>query len=168
MNQILNEGLIASIKHLYESDDNVRSLLEELGGRVKDQAETTAARASKLTGAAYYEMVAAMKALEGAGAGTFIAGRKGNKTRIAWEYSTRSLAAAARGEGNLAEMESDAVIEDDEQSEAIDAAEGDVIHEFLLRPGRKVRLSLPENLTDREAERLGTFIKALPYEDQWL
>lgn len=39
-------------------------------------------------------------------------------------------------------------------------------HRFWLRPGFEVRINLPEDLTDIEADRLATFIGLLPFEDK--
>ena len=39
---------------------------------------------------------------------------------------------------------------------------GKLQHSFHLRPGLQVRIELPEDLTEREAERLARFVQSLP------
>lgn len=40
------------------------------------------------------------------------------------------------------------------------------VHRFHLRPDFEVRIPLPDDLTEREAERLAMFFKSLPYGDE--
>ena len=42
---------------------------------------------------------------------------------------------------------------------------GDVEHQFLVRPGRRLHLRLPYDLTERERERLAQFVQSLPFHD---
>lgn len=96
-------------------------------------------------------LVRAMKALELAGCGRFQTGRRGHASRFAPRGSNlvavarRTLAAAAGAPRPAPEVEL-------------------VRHAFRLRPGVTLELGLPADLSRAEAQRLATFVRALPVE----
>lgn len=47
--------------------------------------------------------------------------------------------------------------------ERFSAANDDVRHTFWLRPGLRVIIDLPPNLTYREADRFGRIVESLPF-----
>lgn len=160
MIQNIDSALCDSLKAIYGKNEAAKALLDTFATRKRDVAETTVHRAAQLAGVDYNEMLRALREIAEAGAGEFKVGRKGAKSRIEWEYGVRSLAAAARGEGRPVKLDDIEEVETVEDSEE----EGDVVHEFLLRPGKKVRFVLPSDLTQREAERLAGFVQSLPFE----
>ncbi len=164
MAQQIDIALSSRLRSIYGKNSAVKSLLNVYATGKLGVLETSVSRAAQLAGVDYREMLQALRDLAEAGAGEFKVGRHGAKSRIVWEYHVRSLAAAARGEGGpikLTEVEEKELAE-----EAEDVEEGDVVHEFLLRPGKKIRLTLPSDLTQREAERLGGFIQSLPFDNE--
>jgi hypothetical protein len=168
VNQTIDIALADSLKAIYKTNDEARSLLDNFAARKRDVSETTVERAAQLTGSSYNEMLGAFRELAATGAGAFKVGRHGAKTRIEWEYSVRSLGAAAKGEGRPVKLDPEELEDSEDEeiaSEADALEEGDVVHEFLLRPGRKIRLELPADLTQREAERLAGFVQSLPFDD---
>ena len=50
----------------------------------------------------------------------------------------------------------------DRTPELLSAAPATLQHSFHLRPGLQIKLDLPADLTDREAERLARFVQSLP------
>jgi hypothetical protein len=159
MNQSLDQRIVTAIRALCASDEVARRLFDLFAERQRDQRETTVDRASWLIGAGYYPVVAVFKRLEEIGVGRFIAGRHGNSSRMEWKFSIRSLGAVAKGEGRKLEgVSADAEVDD---SGPEDEKLGLIDHEFPLRPGLKVTLQLPEDLTDKESSRLSAFLATL-------
>jgi hypothetical protein len=60
----------------------------------------------------------------------------------------------------LEEVPADAVADEPVTAENLPAS---LRHEFQLRDGYKVAMDLPSDMTEKEAERLALFIKALPF-----
>lgn len=158
MNQTLETAVSDQLKALVATNETVANLLNIFSTRKRDVRETTVEYGAKLADVEYNEMLAAMRALAAAGAGEFKVGRRGGNSRIEWDYSIRSLAAAAMGHGLPTAVE-------DIDDIWGDIEESDVVHEYLLRPGKRLSISLPVDLTQREADRLGQFISSLPFED---
>lgn len=50
----------------------------------------------------------------------------------------------------------------DQNREAVENEAGMLQHSFHLRAGLQIAIELPENLTEREADRLARFIQSLP------
>ena len=151
----IDSDLSYRLNAIYRENEAAKALQDTFAGRKRDVAATKVDHAAKLAGVDYNEMLRALREIADAGAGEFKVGRKGAKSRIEWDYGIRSLAAAARGKGSPIKLNRNE-LDDGEQDEAVEDAEeeGDVVHEFLLRSGKKVRFVLPSDLTQREAERL--------------
>lgn len=94
------------------------------------------------------EVVEFLKSMSKHGYGNYIVGRKGWDTRLEWNERIHDL--PVEGNGSLPAQPT---------SQTID-------HKFVLRPGFEVSLVLPEDLSSREAERLGDFIKTLPFDNK--
>lgn len=176
MNAKLKSGLVADLQSLYQADEVARRLLDNLANRRKDRRITPASRAAVLADASHGEVVALLRKLDEIGAGEFKVGRRGSKTRIEWLYSQRGLGQAARGdtaqpekidEVDPAELEdSEADVETDAETSDEEAEDdGLVAHSFQLRPDLCLSIRLPADLTSKEAERLGGFIRQVPFGD---
>lgn len=96
-----------------------------------------------------WELVEFFKSLEEKGYGNYIVGRRGWSTRIEWSEKARRLSAEELDNSQRGRS----------IAEVID-------HKFNLRPGFEVFLSLPEDLTSKEAERLSSFVKTLPFNNE--
>jgi hypothetical protein len=92
-----------------------------------------------------YELVALFKEYAGKNMGTFYSGRRGHPTRLVWRRKPRDLGAAAP-EGAISAAQTGRMLE----------------HPLPIRPGLSVRLTLPEDLTAAEANRVATFVQSLP------
>jgi hypothetical protein len=105
-----------------------------------------------------------LRELESLGYGSFKVGRKGHPSRFEWAIDPADLVAALDDGG---EQDSDAddpgsatpVGEHDEP-----AAQRDIAHQYVLRSDYRVSVKLPDNLTRREAEVLGDWIRNLSFE----
>lgn len=142
-------------------NDVNRSFFELLSRRHRNAAITTVEQAMEWTKGERREVVELFKQLEGATIGTFVIGRRGAQSRFEWSVRLTDVGYAYAGEIEEVEPASQNDLQDetglDEQL---------VEHEYRLRPELKVVLSLPSNLTKREAERLSSYIATLPYDDE--
>jgi hypothetical protein len=155
---ILNKEIIACAAHLdaTATTTETESLYEALSLKLKQRYS-------------YNDMVRSAKQLPPE-IGTFKAGRRGHPSRIDWAAPVGSLCGH-----DFTEQESSALggIDAEPQNEAespvktphcvVSGAEAMIEHPFALRPGLRVTLSLPADLTQIEAERLATFLRSLPF-----
>lgn len=137
MNSVIKVDLSANLREIYERDDVARRLFDNFAGRKNDYRMTTVSRGVGLTGASRSEIVALFRELEQLGAGSFKSGRRGSKTRIEWDYSIRSLGAAAQGSVDPLEAIDKSKLDFDGEFEALvgeeesEAGEGDEDHAQL-------------------------------------
>lgn len=162
MNTQPNKALTDGLKGLCATDDAARKLFQNFQTRTKDARSTSVERAAWLAGADYGAMLAVFRQLEKMGAGRFIPGRHGWKSRMEWAFSIRSLAQVAQGQkAKPEEVPADAV--EDEGQDAAESVDGKLKHEFQLRDGFRLQIELPVDLTEKEAERLAAFVRTLPF-----
>jgi len=166
MNSNITSNLSRDLRDLYSTDEAVRRVFSWFDDRKKDSWEMPVRIAAYRTGLAEREIRRVFKALESLGCGKFIKGRGDQaESRMAWTLSIRSIASAAKGESSKVE-EVSAAPEDTleaEEAKSIPVSSGnEVAHSFRLRPDFEVIIKLPVDFTDREAERFGTFLKAIP------
>jgi hypothetical protein len=109
-------------------------------------------------------VISAMKELAQLGFGQFVVGRHKKPSRMIWKVRLGDLGRYAQGEAvefdepELPPMRS-------HESETAKHGAPDIVHFYQLRPERKLSLSLPSDLTPREARRLADFIMSLPFDD---
>jgi hypothetical protein len=109
------------------------------------------------------EVIEFFRQLEKTGAGRFVIGRRGQPTRFEWDVQAISAAKAAKGEvGAVEVLPPGTPANDDDDEDEVPA--GMIRHFFRLRQDQAVQFDLPENLTEKEASRLGEFIKTLPFD----
>jgi hypothetical protein len=92
-----------------------------------------------------YELVALLKEYAKKNMGTFYSGRRGHPTRLVWRRKPADLGANAP-ETIAPHLQAGRMLE----------------HPLPIRPGVSVRLTLPEDLTPAEANRVATFVQSLP------
>lgn len=143
-----------------QSDVN-RSFFELLSRRHRNAAVTTVEQAMEWTKGERREVVELFKQLDETTIGTFVIGRRGAQSRFEWAVRLTDVGYAYAGEIEEVEPAS----QNDLQDETV-LDEQLVEHEYRLRPDLKVVLSLPSNLTKREAERLSSYIATLPYDEE--
>lgn len=163
MNNVVNDTKAPALRKLYKDSETGKALMDWLASRQYGATVTTARRAAQVTGQDYRAMIKVMKELDEMEVGRFLTGRKGQESRIEWAFDVRSLGKVASGGGSrLEEVPADAETDEEDAADA-HSADDTIPHVFQLRPDMKVEIALPEDLTDREADRLASWIKSLPF-----
>ncbi|GLK72969.1 hypothetical protein KHC23_05960 [Ancylobacter dichloromethanicus] len=162
MNSNINSTMSRDLRELYSTDDSARRVFAWFDERRKDSRAMPVRIAAYRTGLDEREIRRVFKLLDEIGCGRYIKGRGENESRMAWTLSIRSIASAAKGESFSLE---EVAVEPEDTLEAegiIFNPDEPVIHTFKLRSDFEVKISLPSDFTDREADRLGAFLKAIP------
>lgn len=160
---------LKAIKALYSADPTAKSVLDEFASRQRNQQKTKLDQLLLRLGnagkaAPRAEVINVLRKLDEYGCGKFIAGRKGHPTRFEWQYDLVSVGkAAAGGTQSIEEIQP---VDDDEDGdgEVMPTPEGAIEHKYQLRADWQVEITLPADLTTREAARLSEFIKTLPFD----
>jgi hypothetical protein len=124
-----------------------------------------------------------LRELESLGYGAFKVGRKGHPSRFEWSIDPADLEAVLDGGGEEIHEAGDAEIGQEASELEVAAGEseefgrdlavvqsskrhsrGDIDHAYVLRPDYRVSLSLPDDLTRREAEVLSDWIRNLSFQ----
>lgn len=159
-------GIELGIKKLRElaQDPDYRTFLENFAARDRDRRVTTVDWMTNKFGVSRAIVVAFFKELAAIELGRFVSGRRGQQSRFEWLTRMTEVGMAAIGESEEIESITEEVV--DEFDEASDEGDESVItHSFVLRRGHEeIKVSLPADLTEKEAERLAAFIKTLPME----
>jgi hypothetical protein len=158
-----------ALKALYSAGPVSKSVLDEFASRQRNQQTTKLdqlllrlSNAGKAAPRA--EVISVLRKLDEYGCGNFITGRKGHPTRFEWQYDLVSVGrAAAGGTQDIKEIQP-VDDEEDGDGEVTPTPEGAIEHKYQLRPDWQVEITLPADLTAREAARLSEFIKTLPFD----
>lgn len=165
MNDTVPEDIVRIIRGMYQSDETARALFDHFAGRKNKANETTADAVVSATGAWRADGVNLLKKLSELGLGQYYIGRRGSPTRIEWLYDIRNLGRVAQG-APLALIPSDSENSEAEE-EAIAAVSSSpketIHHSHQLRSNFQIQIALPADLTDREAERIGVWVRSLPF-----
>lgn len=124
--------------------------------------------ASELGDVPRYDIVAALKELEKAGAGEFFVGHAGLKSRFEWATPSARAAARTPAKKRPRSGKDERALElpdVSEPSSAGDAASplSTLEHRFYLRPGFVAAIELPADVTQLEVERFCQFLQAIPF-----
>ena len=122
LDQIDND-VIAAVRSLYGRDDVAKKFLDWCAEKKRDARETSIDRIMNVIDVSRGTAVALAKALEGAGCGEFIVGRRGSLSRFSWHYSRVSLGQIAAGEVDELEAVKEPV-EIDDEDEILDVGKG--------------------------------------------
>jgi hypothetical protein len=140
-----NKHLMIVMDHLAQRGKNPKNGYTSVEGalQVLNEVDGTATPA---------DARAVLEELAELGCGTFRVGRRGWPTRIDWSVDAISAGKAAKGDVSTVEAS---------------AAEGGLRQgltevDFPLRDDLVLTFALPKDLTDKEAERLATFLRSLP------
>ena len=95
--------VVNGIRTLYKTDPIARKLFDWTADRERDATSTSLDLISRKLGISRGEAVSLARKLEETKCGTFIVGRRGQKSRFEWGYNCISLGQAAAGE--LSELE---------------------------------------------------------------
>ncbi len=105
MTSDLTKSLVRKISSLYNKKPEAKLLFDAFAQRERDASYTTIARLEKVTSLDRTAAIAFAQELADAGCGKYIVGRRGNVSRIEWDYSCISLGKAASGKAeDIAEV----------------------------------------------------------------
>lgn len=160
---------VAQVQALMELSDLARSFLESLAERSHNRRVTLVDSVVKKFRANRRDVIELFKAMADAGLGEFIVGRRQSPSRFKWLSRMTDVGRAAIGEADeigvldASELQD---LDEDEDDLGIDLDEDFLDcydHTFMLRAGYEpITISLPKDLTAQEAERIATFVRALP------
>jgi hypothetical protein len=154
-----NKGLIGQLRHLYESDEACKDILDDFAEREKNSWRSSVDRVCQRTQLSRGDVIRVLKTLGeiGDGAlGRFVVGRRRQPSRFEWTKSSLSVGRAAAGEATeLEERPTDEdEIEDDQGAMAT--------YRFPLRKDCEIQFVLPSDLTEKEADRIANYVRTLP------
>lgn len=138
MTNDISKSVIDAIRKLYRSNAAAQSLFDWTARRERDATSTSIDRISNRLGISRGEAVALARALEQAGCGQFVVGRRGQPSRFEWAFSCISLGQSAAGEDVKIEAAEDPLPESEE--EQMEAA-GDAPDQPLTLTQAKLALS---------------------------
>jgi len=171
VNELTDNGKVKQLQALNATNKAASAFFEQASARQRHQTETLVRRAAEVCHVEYWQMKEVFQKLAEMGIGTYITGRRGFESRVKWLYGLRSIGRAARGEHQaLLSLQGEDFGPEDESVEPILApplAEATPIvteHSYKLRPDHTLQLTLPTDLSAREAERLAGWIRTLPFE----
>ena len=156
MNQV--PGKISELRVLRDANDYSKAILDDFASRTNNQRITkvdqilSRLRDQEIPRWAAIHLFRGLEKLE---YGRFIEGRKGHPSRFVWSSNSIEVGKAAKGESV-----SITTIVDDENKN--NDSEEMITHRFYLRAKTLITIDLPSDLTEKEAERLGGFLKTLP------
>lgn len=151
------------VRDLYKSNQTAKIFFDHMSSRQRNQSETKVDRIIKILEnekqtPSRGDIIALFKNIEEYKCGQFVTGRWGWPSRFVWDVDSLSASRFAAGETQEVKV---VKIEDEEKTEQRDSLK----HTFNLRADLPIEFTLPIDLSEKEAERLATFIKALPMED---
>lgn len=116
----ISKSVIDAIRKLYRNNKLAQALFDWTAQRERDATSTSIDRISNRLSIARGDAVALARALEQAGCGQFVVGRRGQPSRFEWSYSCISLGQSAAGEDVKIEAAEDPLPEsEEEQLEAV-------------------------------------------------
>ena len=162
---------VTKLKRLYKANEAAKNMFDYFAGRKNNMSQSTVDRLlSALVNEGHTvtrsQIIGVLKELTTLQCGEFKNGRKKQPSRMLWSVGIVSLGQAASGQTEKVEdFEQDS---EESEIEAVgsNAAETDFMNiSYPLRAELMTELTLPKNLTQKEANRLADFIKTLPFGD---
>ena len=179
--KVVPDDSLKSLTTLYASNPAAKAVLDEFASRQRSQQVTTLDQLllrlnDSGVGVARADVIGVLRKLAELGYGYFITGRRGHRTRFEWKYDLVSVGNAASGGTQVVEKIQPGSAQDNDDDDfpaALSAGsvaettpEGAIRHTFQLRPDWQIELTLPADLSVREASRLSEFVKTLPFDAQ--
>lgn len=155
-----------SILTLENSEPVASAIFDYLATRQRHTSELTVDRAVKaVPSTTKSEMISVFRELEKIGLGVLLLGRKGGKTRLSWSVAPTDIEKARTGELDPIPLSVDDSDEFDEDEDENEDEEGMITHTYRLRKDLLISIKLPEDLTDKEASRLGQWLATVPFDN---
>ncbi len=98
MTDDFQDATVKAVQALYSKNPDARKLFDWTASLQRDAAETSIERFVSVLNISRKAAVDLAKALEDAGCGKFVVGRRGARSRFEWQYSRVSLGQVAAGE----------------------------------------------------------------------
>jgi hypothetical protein len=164
------------LRELYKADKTAQALFDTLAKRVNNSREQKVDQLERSLAndgveASRRDITRVLKALEHAGCGEYIVGRKGHPSRFRWDVEMVAVGRYAAGiSTDIGQVDPSLPSEDEDISAEVGpdgrsaASPREFTHGFQLRPQLPVSFRLPADLTTAEAARLADFIKTLPFD----
>ncbi len=145
--------LMDPLSRLVNDSELAESFMRRLSDQQRPRREVAVDAVQDTHKATRSEVVKLFRQLEELDLGEFMVGRRGRQSRFVWAETLdiARIAAQALADG----------CEPDGSAKAV--PESMIPHRYVLRPGAELQFRLPADLTQREADRLGDFIKTLPF-----
>jgi hypothetical protein len=162
MNYHIDQEKISKIQALYQADLIAKKFFDFAATRERS-SETTVRRVASHLSEGNRQVIKLFKKLEEIGLGTFVVGRHGAKSRFRWLFSLPSVGKVARMETKKLEEINPEPGPESESEDQADASDKEVItHSYQIRRDVAVRIALPYDLNEKEAERMAIWIRTLP------
>lgn len=154
-----------ALRLAYSNDAGVKSICDEMAQRERNQTETKLARilgrlSNNGSEIRKHEVIAAFRKLEECGCGQYVEGRHGWPSRFVWAVGSLSACQIAQGANATVEALPEANTDDE-----IEAQVDTITHALRLRDDFIVEIQLPSDFTQRESQRLASFIASLPMDE---
>jgi hypothetical protein len=155
----------AQLRQLYNASPINNAVFDWLASRERPRSETKIDRIEAILDARGIDynrvaLIQLLRDLETTGCGEFVAGRRGRQTRFLWTHNLISVGRTASG----IEESPTPLVPRAKHRPAVKELNDEIGHVFNLRSDFKVYVSLPQNLTKEESERLAAFVRTLPFE----
>lgn len=157
------------LQELYEdkSDNQYEEFFDWAAKSQRYRWETTFERIQKsLSDGSMADAKVIAEKMAEIGAGEAKKGVRGHKAHVAWFFRLDSVGRVARGDdaAELLEHDSDGTGSDEEPGWGDPVDDEYVTHKFQLRQYETINITLPADVTRKEAEKLGDFVKLLSFE----
>lgn len=158
------EASVTDIRETYTSSRTAKAILDHLANGKTDTAVSRPEQLAYDLQVTRNRVIEVMRALEAAGVGRFVVGRKGHPSRFEWSNSPISVGRVASGASDSFEpLRREQPMKWPSRGEEREAHP--LTHRFRLRKDLEVSIELPEDLTASEATRLADFIRTLPFSE---
>ena len=158
--QELTKSQIAWLRKTRLTNESARKLFDYLTFSEKHFKSNSVRFLEAETNCEYYEIVKLLKGFDSMGFGNFIVGRKGNDSRITWDFHPQSI-------GSVANRKSSTLYGVPSSLDSYDGGmedEGLNEHSFLLRPELTIEIVLPHDFSKSDADRLSRWLQTIPFE----
>jgi hypothetical protein len=154
------------IKSIATETPTAVNLFENFAGRQRHRQETNIGRyrmalireGVKIADEEYIEV---WKKLQDAGVGTLIIGRHGNPDRFKWNYSVKDVGRIAKGEEVSTKTEKEEKKTKKQRVKSDDKSKPEKILYVAITPNKAIKIDLPENFSEEEADLLANVLKNL-------
>lgn len=162
MDAMDKELQLNGLQDLYRDDASARAILDDFAKRSNAQRVTKVEQMVnrlKSQDLRRPAVIATFRGLEKHNCGRFVEGRKGHPSRFEWSKNSLHVGRAASAGADQAEALNGAGAT--ELPRNLLAADGLLTHSFPMRSGVTAQLSIPPNISLKEAERLASWVKTL-------